>query len=117
MITRAQLNAALGDLEERIAKDADLRLAAKVADLRLEVEERLDSLEARPEPREEYFRLLVDESSAQLREDCRRNSEDIRALRSRMEELERIIDILAGYFAPAEEAAEGEGEIRDDFGS
>lgn|GEM_PF-3106111 len=114
MITRAQLNAALRDLEERLRKDTDLRLEARFAEFRQEMEGQFIKPEEQPELQEEDLRLL-EESIARLREDCRRNAEEIRALRAELEDLEQILNTLSGYFAAAE--FEEDDEIRDDFGS
>jgi predicted ribosome quality control (RQC) complex YloA/Tae2 family protein len=113
MITRAQLNAALRDLEERMKKDTDLRLKARMTELRQETEERLSDSKERPLRQEEDLRLLVEESLARLQEDCQRNTEEICALRAKAEELEQILDLLAGRSAATEE----DEEIRDDLGS
>lgn len=84
-----------------------------MAELRQEMEEHLASPGERPFRREEDLRLLIEESMAQLREDCRRNTEEICVLREELEGLEKALGVISGYFAASEE----DGEIRDDLGS
>lgn len=115
MVTRAQLNAALRDLEERLKRDSDLRLEARFADFRQALEERLAGVEEEPELREEDIRLLIEEITEETRQEGRRSVREICELRARITALEQVVELLSGEAVSS--AAEEDGEIRDDFGS
>lgn len=116
MITKAQLNAALSDLENRIGKSTDIKIDAKIVAIKTGLKSQIEDLERKRGSEEDEIFAEVEESLDRVRSDCQANAEEIKILKEKLRELERFIEATAKEEEGDFLKDEIEEEITDDFG-
>ena len=116
MITKAQLDAALSDLEKKIEKNMSIKIDAKIVAIKEGVRSQIEELEKNRESEEDEIFAEVEESLERVRSDCRANVEEIQILKEKLHELEQFIAATAKEEEGDFLKDEIEEEITDDFG-
>lgn len=119
MITKAQLDAALSDLEKKIVKNMDVRIDAKILAEKNELKKAIEEVSSRREQADDEIFLEMEESLDKVKEDCCLNIAEVKDLKEKLSALERFIEdtAKAENFGAGIDADFDDGEIRDDFSS
>lgn len=112
MITKAQFDAAMSDLEKRIEKKAGIKIDAKIVALEEIMKTRMGEMDGRRELAEDEIFAAMEKTLAEIKKDCQANAEESRELKERLCELERFI---ADTAKEEKDFPMDEEEIRDDF--
>jgi len=108
MITRAQLDAALSDLEKKLEREIDLKVAASGADIQTRLRDVKFTQDVRRERAEEDIFIEIQGSLERANQACVDNARSIKDIDERLRRLE---DKLGA-------GSSGEGsDIEDDFSS
>lgn len=112
MITKAQLDAAMSDLEKRIEKNTGIKIDAKIIALEEALKTRMEETDGRRELTGDEIFAEMEKTLAEIKKDCQANAEESRELKERLCELERFI---ADTAKEEKSFPIDEEEIKDDF--
>ena len=115
MITKAQLDAALSDLEKRIGRGTDFKVDARIFTLEESLKKRMEELDGKRELAEDESFAEMEKTLAEVKSICQAHAEEIGELKERLCELERFIADTAKEEKKVSMEDAFDDEIRDDF--
>ena len=119
MITKAQLDAALSDLEKKIVRNMDTKIDAKILAAREEIKLAVEEMNNKQKQIDDEIFLGIEESLDKAKEDCCTNTEEVKILKEQLNALEKCIEDMAkeGKSGKGVDVESDDEEIKDDFSS